>query len=104
VFLDDLILSAVIVPFFVTFALGLLQMFLSFVITPVVSFAVICGVYVVSAFYTNMWLPGSYTMLLRSSFLSSEGLSPYSGLVIAGIIALVSIFLGCVYFNNKDIL
>lgn len=103
-FLDDLILSSLVVPFFVTFALGLLQMVLSFIITPVISFATICAVYVVSAFYTSAWLPGSYTMLLRSSFLDNEGLSPYSGLVIAGVIGIASVFIGYAYFENKDVL
>lgn len=103
-FFTDLVLSAVVVPFFVTFALGLLQMLLSLIITPVVSFALICSLYVASAYYTSVWLPGSFTMLRRSTFLYSEGLSPYSGLIIAGVIVIISVLAGQIYISNKDIL
>lgn len=103
-FFQDLVLSAVVVPFFVTFALGLLQMLLSLIITPVISFALICSVYVVSAYYTSVWLPGSFTMLRRSSFLFDEGLSPYSGLIVAGAVIIISVFAGQVYMSNKDVL
>jgi hypothetical protein len=104
VFKDDMILAAIILPMLTMFALGMLQMLLSFLLSSIISFAVICTIYVLSAYYTIWWLPGSYTMLHRSNFVTSDGLSPYSGLVIAGVIVFISFMGGYLYITNKDIL
>jgi len=100
---QDVWLIAIILPCLMTIALSLLQIFLSFILTPVVSFAMMCGIYIVSAYYTSWVLPGNYTMWLRSSYVGMEGINPQSGILIAAFIIVASIFAGCIYFEKCDI-
>ncbi len=101
---SDLILVAVVVPITVSIAICLVQLLLSFTLSPVTSFAIICGVYVLSAYYTVWFLPGSFTMWLRSSYYSENGLNPLSGIIIAVFISSVVYFLGKEYFVKKDVI
>lgn len=100
----ELVLLAVVVPFLVSVMLLELQMLLGFLVTPVISFAISCGVYIVSAYYTCWWLPGSYTMWQRSSYISYEGVRPDSGLLLAGFGILCVAIVGTMYFREKDVL
>lgn len=100
----DLLLISIVVPIAVSIAICLVQLLLSFVISPVTSFAITCGVYVLSAYYTVWFLPGSFTMWLRSSYYSEKGLNPLSGMLIAVFISIVVYFLGKEYFVKKDVL
>lgn len=101
---NDMLYIAVIVPFFITVALCMLQMLLSFLLSPVVSFASMCGLYVLSAYYTAWWLPANFTMWLRSSYVRTEGISPDSGLLIGLFIIACSVLLGWIYFRQKDVI
>lgn len=102
--LNDMLYIAVLVPFLMTAALCMLQMLLSFLLSPVISFASMCGLYVLSAYYTVWWLPANYTMWLRSSYVSTEGINPDTGVVIGLLLMLFSISLGWVYFDRKDVI
>ena len=101
---SDLILITVIVPLVVTTAICLVQMLLSFIISPVTSFAIVCGIYILSAYYTSWFLPGNYTMWLRSSYFDERGLNPYSGLLIALFLIAGVVVLGRTYFEDKDVI
>ncbi len=103
-FAQDAWLLSIFLPCLMTVALALVQMILSFVLTPVVSFALSCSVYIFSAYYTEWFLPGNYTMWMRSSYLNAEGINPESGIVIAVILIVSSVFAGCVYFDRCDII
>ena len=100
----DLMLIVFVVPVAVTVGICLVQMFMSFVISPVTSFAVTCAVYILSAYYTAWFFPGSYTMWVRSSYFDERGLSPLSGLLIAAVMAVVVVVSGKMYFDQKDII
>lgn len=100
----DFILIGVIVPIAVTIAICLVQLLLSFIISPVTSFALICGIYVLSAYYTAWFLPGSFTMWLRSSYFDENGLNPLSGLVIAAFLSISVCVIGREYFVSRDII
>ena len=100
----ELMLIVFVVPVAVTAGLCLVQMFMSFVISPVTSFAITCAVYILSAYYTAWFLPGSYTMWVRSSYFDVRGLSPMSGLLIAAFMVIAVCFVGNSYFEKKDII
>jgi len=101
---SDLMLIVVIVPVLVTISICLIQLYLSFVLSPVTSFALISGLYILSAYYTAWFLPGNYTMWLRSSYYIENGVSPLSGLIFALFVVVAVFFLGHDYFRRKDIL
>lgn len=99
----EVILISIVVPFIVTTALCLLQLLLSFILSPVVSFALMCGQYILAAYYTAWYLPGSFTMWLRSSYVDKEGLHPLSGCIISVVIIIIAYVSGRQYFARKDI-
>ena len=101
---SDMILISVLLPFAISVLMTEVQMLFSFLFTPVISFAATCGVYILSAYYTCWWLPGSYTMWQRSSYINYEGVKPMSGFVIALFGLLCVIECGTLYFQDKDIL
>ena len=100
----DLMVIVFIVPIAVTIGICLVQMFMSFIITPVTSFAITCAVYILSAYYTAWFLPGSYTMWVRSSYFDVRGLNPLSGLIIALLMTVAAVYAGSVYFEKKDVI
>ena len=100
----DLMLIVFVVPIAVTAAICLVQMLMSFIISPVTSFALTCAVYILSAYYTAWFLPGSYTMWVRSSYFDVRGLNPLSGLLIAAFMVIAVCFVGNSYFEKKDII
>lgn len=94
----------IILPCLMTVALSMLQVLLSFILTPVVSFAAMCGIYIISAYYTFWLLPGNYTMWMRSSYVTAEGIDPLGGIFLALFIMIASISAGCIYFKKCDVL
>lgn len=100
----NLLLIAVFLPFVITFGLCMIQIFAGFLLTPVVSFANMCGVYVLSAYYTIWFLPGNFTMWLRSSYVTAEGVRPISGVLLGILLSIFSWYAGKQYFLTKDIL
>jgi len=100
----DLMLIVFVLPIAVTSGICLVQMLMSFIISPVTSFAITCAVYILSAYYTAWFLPGSYTMWVRSSYFDVRGLNPMSGLLIAAFMAISVVVLGKNYFVKKDII
>ena len=100
----DLMLIVFVVPIAVTAGICLVQMLMSFIISPVTSFALTCAVYILSAYYTAWFLPGSFTMWVRSSYFDVRGLNPMSGLLIAAFMVIAVCFLGNCYFEKKDII
>ncbi|MCR4670524.1 MAG: hypothetical protein K5643_04955 [Saccharofermentans sp.] len=101
---SDLIVVAVLLPVLITISICLVQLLVSFILSPVTSFAITCGLYVLSTYYTAWFLPGSYTMWIRSSYYHEQGLNPLSGLLIACFLVIAVYLLGRGYFESKDII
>ena len=100
----DIILISIIVPVLTTISICLVQMLLSFMLSPVTSYALSCMLYVLSAYYTEWFLPGSFTMWLRSSYYDKNGLNPMSGVIISLFLITIVFMYGKAYFEKKDIL
>jgi hypothetical protein len=100
----DAMFLAVILPCIVTICISLVQILLSFLISSVVSFALVCGLYVTSAYYTNPVFLGNYTMWLRSTYFDASGVNCEIGVLIAVILTIGSVFIGSIYFDKCDII
>ncbi len=98
------ILTSFILPCIITIGLCLLQILVGFLATPVVSFACMCGVYVLSAYYTEWFMLGNYTMWMRSTYLTHEGVNPASGLILGLVLSVCVWYIGRMYFAEKDIM
>ena len=80
---SDVVWISLLLPFLTTLSVCLIQVASSLVISPVISFAAVCSMYVLSAYYTSPWLIGNYTMWQRSSYYIEGGISPDSGLFLS---------------------
>ena len=100
----DVLCVTILLPVLVSVAVSQVQILAGFLITPVVSFAGVCAMYVLSAYYTVWYLPGNYTMWQRASYIEADGVNPASGLVLSAGMILISLIGGLMYFDRKDIL
>ena len=101
---SDILLISVILPILISMAVSAVQILLGFVVTPVVSFAGVCILYVLSAYYTAWYFAGSYTMWQRMSYVVEDGISPESGLAVATGLLVLTYISGIMYFDNKDVI
>lgn len=102
--IPDVAIIVFILPIVVSVTMCEVQMLLSFVISPVVSFAFMCGLYVLSAFYTKWELIPNFAMWKRSAYYSAEGLRPLSGFLVCVYLIIAVLVYGEIFFKNKDIL
>lgn len=98
-----LIFISFLVPCIITIGLCFFQILVGFLLTPVVSFAGMCGLYVLSAYYTEWFLPGSYTMWFRSTYATSEGVRPVSGIILGVVLIFGVWYMGKIYFESGDV-
>lgn len=103
ILIGDLITISVAIPCLVTIGLCLTQMLGSFLFSPVVSFACLCGVYVTSAYYTEWFFLGNYTMWIRTKWLTTDGVHLISGVILALVLILLVWNIGEYYFSRKDL-
>lgn len=101
--IQKLLFVSLIVPCIITIALSLVQILAGFLITPVVSFACVCGLYVVSAYYTEWPLVGNYTMWIRTKWITPDGVHPISGFILAFVLIICAWNAGEYYFSKKDL-
>ena len=106
-FLTDQNASQDLTPFFLALpcmyvALGLMQLALSLVLRPTLSFGTTALILIISAYYTSPWLPGNYLMAARSSSVINEGVSPLVGLGLAVFIATAAVVLGGIRLARMD--
>lgn len=97
-------LFLLVMPLLTSITLSILQMCIGILTGPVISFMIILGINVLSAYQTSYLLPGNYSMLLRSNILSPTGLSFQVCFFINLVLLIAGIVSGCFIFNYKDIL
>ena len=100
----DIVLVVFILPVVISITMCEFQMLLSFIINPVVSFAFMCGIFVVSAFYTVWWLLPNFTIWRRCAYYDENGVLPRSGLLFSAYLLLATILVGASIFKRKDII
>lgn len=93
-----------LVPVFVSVALSVVQVSLSFIVKPALSFLFVMAYCVASAYLYSPFLLGDYSMILRNGLVMSEGLSSVVMIVVSSVVTLVALGLGTLYFKKMDIL
>lgn len=103
--MDGLHISAVFVLMFITLlSISMLQMFFSFVFSPIAAYIGLLVVYVASVYYTVWFLPGNYLMLQRMQILSGDGINQWIGFPFMTVLFTAVLFGGNVYMKKYDIL
>lgn len=96
---SETIIGTVITPLFIFMALCVAEMFLSFLVSNMVSIIILLGYLSVSAYWCNQWLLGNYTMLLRK-----DELSLIVGIIISCGSMITCFCLGYIHFKQLDII
>ncbi len=93
------------VVFQIVFAVSicLFQNMLSLITGPVLSVAAVMAMEISSVFIKNKWLFGNYQMLLRLNKFVGSRVSLSFGLILAVVLAVSSVFFGCVCVRKRDI-
>lgn len=91
-------------PFLLVVALGLLQLLLSLVIRPILSYVVSIALLIASAYYVSPFMVGNYAMLARSNQVVLHGVDSTMGIIYLAGIAVFSMVVGWLYFYRFDIL
>ena len=98
------VIAAVLMPLVTLMALSMLQMALSLLVRPIVSFLVTFAILVLAVYCNLPILPGTGAMFIRSGLLLPGGISPGTGALAAGCVILLSAAAGCLRFKYTDLL
>ena len=98
------IIGLIILPICTSMALSMMQMTLTFITTPIISYLIIVTILVASAFYKSQFLIGNYFMMIRNGSYITNGINSVQGLIIDGIIFFISLTIGYLYFNRYDVM
>lgn len=90
--------------FVMTVSLGLLQLFLSLILKPAISFIFMIIILFFSAYYQFSFLPGNYLMAARSGAFFSSGLDMFGGIILAVGIGVAATLCGGMYMKRMDII
>ncbi len=94
-----------VLPALTSATLALIQMFLSLIIKPVLSYGFTICIMVVSAYYCTPFLIGNYSMFARSRLmLPEEGMDFTVSVIVEAVLSLLCIFGGAFVFHKRDIL
>jgi hypothetical protein len=97
-------LTALLVSLFVSIALSLVQMTLSFILKPALSFLIVMAYGIASAYFNAPFLIGAYSMMIRNGMVLEGGLSNTAMLLASCAVALIAAGLGAFCFKRMDIL
>jgi len=98
------LLAIIILPILSSLAISQMQMFLSLIVKPIVSFLIIASILILSAYTMSPYLIGNYSMVQRSEIFMKDGISILAATIVNIIIIIVSVIGSIVYFNRKDII
>lgn len=93
-----------VLPLLVSLALNLLEMTLSLFLKPLFSFGVYAVVLLSSAYLFTPYMIGNFAMPIRSHMILSNGMTSRMGIMIAGVLIVLCIAVGSIYFKRYDIL
>lgn len=99
-----LLVIILVQPFLLACLLGILQMSLSFILHPMVSFCLVFALLITSTYWTNYVLCGNLGMALRMRDISDGGLDSNLCMILLVAEIIACIFFGGKMFERKDIL
>ncbi len=101
----DLLAAFVLLPLFMSVALGEMQVVISLFVGPVLAFMAIFGYMIASVFWMHPLLAGSYSMLYRQDWVSGRPvISVATGMLLCPALIIFALAAGILMFQRKDIL
>lgn len=94
-----------VLPLFVSITINLVQMLLSFYITPAHSFLLSCVIYISSAYLMNNYFIGNYAMLIRfDKLFINPGIKYHVGYYVLPMLVIGVVIGGTILFKNLDLI
>lgn len=81
-----------------------LQLVLSIIIRPILSFLAMAASLLLSSYFMSPFLPANYAMPVRSELYVEGGLGVTTGFITIGILLVLTLWIGWMYFKRTDIL
>lgn len=100
----QVVAMVIILPICTSIAISMMQMFLAFLLNPIISYIVVIMVYIFSAYYMKWYMVGNYLMFYRSSMLNPLGMSFWNSMWMDAAIFLFSSIIGYLHFRCIDIM
>jgi len=94
----------IILPIVTTMSLTLLQMTIAIIFSPVYGMVMQILVLFLSSFYLSIFLPGNYLMVIRNHLYRPDGIQFKTAIVICIVISFLSIVIGRIALERKDII
>lgn len=105
IYMPTFIVYMLVVPLLTSMTISIVQVVLSFVVNPFISLVLIIGYFTLGTYYDSPFLIGNFSQIFRSKFFNVEdGRTMEQAFLYLGIIAVVFLVFGYIYFSKKDIL
>lgn len=93
-----------LVPIVASISLAMLQMSLSFILSPILSYLILVCYMVISAYYCSPFFIGNFTMILRNAAFEQNGSNNVLAIIVSAILFIIAFTVGYVYFKMSDVL
>lgn len=93
-----------LLPVFTSWAVSMVQMALSFVLSPVISYFIVICYMILSAYYCSPLCIGNFSMLFRNKLIEPGGTGNITAVLIDTAVCIFAFFAGMFYFQKADIL
>ena len=104
IYVSNFIFCIIVMPILTSITASVMQMVLSFVVNPFISFLSLVGFMLLSTYYSVPILIGNASMIIRSKFIYPDGFTMETSLLYLALYLIVSLTTGFIYFRRKDIL
>jgi len=92
--------SFVMMPFLILISTAFIQIFLSLILSPIITYTIIVIFYVLSLFFCKSYFIYNYVILLRSDLYDSYGVSYHNGIIL-NVTLIILIFISYVLLSKK---
>lgn len=104
IYVENFVIFIIIMPLLTSIVASIVQVMMSYIISPFISFLAIIAIMLSSTYISNPALIGNASMVIRSRFATPVGFTAEECLLYLAIYLVAALVVGFVYFTNKDIL
>ena len=104
IYVENFVIFIITMPMLTSIVASIVQVMMSYIISPFISFLAIIVVMLSSTYISNPALIGNASMVIRSRFATPVGFTVEETVLYLAIYLIAALIIGLVYFGNKDIL
>ena len=104
IYVENFVIFIITMPMLTSIVASIVQVMMSYIISPFISFLAIIVVMLSSTYISNPALIGNASMVIRSRFATPVGFTVEETVLYLAIYLIAALIIGFVYFGNKDIL